>query len=329
MNKEMGNTKKKRKKMKGLFIGLAAFFVIVIAALGFAGNYFCDFALSKSSDNGINREDENEETTDSQEKKAAKDWLLAKSEDQYIVSEDGLKLHAYEVTAAEDSNRYMILCHGYKGQALELAQSGQHFYENGFHLLMPDARAHGSSEGDYIGMGWLERRDIIQWIDRIVSKDPEAEIGLYGVSMGAATVMMTAGEEDLQSQVKVVVEDCGYTSVWSEFSYQLKEMFGLPSFPIMNAAAAVASVRADLPLKEASAVKQVAKSEVPMLFIHGDQDTFVPFEMQEEVYNAASGEKEKLVIPGAGHGEARSTDPDTYWKAIDGFVEKYISAVEH
>lgn len=137
--------------------------------------------------------------------------------------------------------------------------------------------------------------------------------------------MMTSGEE-LPSNVKVIIEDCGYSTVIDEFTYQLNDLFHLPKFPVMHAANTVTKLRAGYDLEEASAVKQVAKSKTPMLFIHGDADTFVPYEMLDEVYNAAKVEKEKLIVPGAGHGEAEKVDSNKYWNTIWEFVGRYIPA---
>ena len=136
--------------------------------------------------------------------------------------------------------------------------------------------------------------------------------------------MMTSGEA-LPPNVKVIVEDCGYTSVWDEFSGQLKEQFGLPSFPIMQAASLMTKLRARYWFSEADAVKQVAKSTTPMLFIHGEDDSFVPFWMLDVLFEASGCEKEKFIVSGAGHGVASSADPDGYWAAVGTFVEKHIT----
>jgi len=164
---------------------------------------------------------------------------------------------------------------------------------------------------------------MLLWINKILENDSEAEIVLFGISMGGATVMMTSGEE-LPSNVKVIVEDCGYTSVSDVFTYQLNDLFHMPEFPIMTAANTVTKLRAGYDLYKASALKQVAKSKTPILFVHGDKDSFVPYEMLDKVYEAAAVEKEKLVIKEAGHGEAATVDPELYWNTIWSFIEKYI-----
>ena len=193
-----------------------------------------------------------------------------------------------------------------------------------YNVLIPDLRSHGLSEGNYIGMGWDDRLDIISWINYILNENPNAEIVLHGVSMGATTVLMTSGEA-IPSNVKAIVADCGYTSVWDEFAYQLDDLFSLPEFPILNVSSIVAKIRAGYFLGEASSIDQVKKSKTPILYIHGDQDDFVPYYMMEELYNATSSEKEMLTIKDAEHAKASEVDPETYWTTVNNFINKYIN----
>lgn len=133
-----------------------------------------------------------------------------------------------------------------------------HFADKGYSVLMPDARAHGESEGNLIGMGWPERFDILKWIDKIIESDPEAQIVLYGISMGAATVMMTSGE-NLPDNVKAVIEDCGYSSVFDELKWMANSMGHVPSFPLVYEVSLINELKSGFSLKEASAVEQVKK----------------------------------------------------------------------
>lgn len=173
-------------------------------------------------------------------------------------------------------------------------------------------------------MGWPERLDIVAWIERIVQADPEARILVFGESMGAATAMNVAGES-LPANVKCIIEDCGYTSVWDEFSLQLKDVFGLPSFPLLDVANLVCNVRAGYDFHKASSVEQLKHATVPMLFIHGDQDTFVPYSMLDQNYDAcASKVKQKLTIHGATHAKSAQVDPELYWNTVDNFLDEYF-----
>lgn len=242
-----------------------------------------------------------------------------------LVSEDGLKLQGYYLASERAAGRTVIVAHGYSGKAKDMGATAKNYYENlGYNVLLPDARGHGKSEGDYIGFGWPERRDYLKWIGFVLQENgPDAQIVLHGVSMGGATVLMTSGEE-LPPQVKAIVADCGYTSVKAQLSYQLKRMYHLPSFPFVPVASLVTRMKAGYFFGEASALKQVRKAKVPILFIHGDADKFVPYAMMNELYEACRSPKEQLVVHGAGHGLAYDTDKSTYIRTVGEFVERYV-----
>lgn len=308
-----------------------AIILILIIALGFIGNYFYNLAINSNTSKDFLDESEHLGPTDTsgnlekhkEIREKALEWgnsiLVRKS----IESDDGLDLNGYYFDNKESDNKYAIVVSGYMSKALDMIVAIKHIYDEGYSILAPDCRGCGDSEGDYVGMGWHDRLDMIKWIELIIKSDPEAEIMLYGVSMGGATVMMTAGE-DLPDNVKAVVEDCGYTSASDIFTYQLKDLFNLPKFPIIQAASIVTKVRAGYYLGEASALDQVAKSKTPILFIHGDADAFVPFSMLDILYDAADCPKDKYVVKGAGHGYASSIAGDEYWEKVFDFVNAYM-----
>ncbi|ENQ3108720.1 alpha/beta hydrolase [Bacillus cereus] len=317
--------------MKKMIIITAVVLLLLVIIYGLVGNYFYNYALNakqgkdflKGNPHLKRSVNVSGEVLAANEVKNAEFTSLHQPNTISIRSFDNLKLAGYEYRNQESNHKWAIVVHGYNGRASLMTKYIRHFHEKGYSVVAPDLRGHGSSEGDYIGMGWHDRKDILVWIQEILKKDPQAEIALFGISMGGATVMMTSGEK-LPANVKVIIEDCGYSSVMGEFTYQLKDLFHLPKFPVMNAANTVIKLRAGYDLNEASAVKQVAKSKTPMLFIHGDADKFVPYEMLDEVYNAAKVEKEKLIVPSAGHGEAEQIGSEKYWHTVWGFVEKYI-----
>ena len=240
----------------------------------------------------------------------------------YINSFDNLKLHAYEIKENK-SNKWAITVHGYMANSEFMSSIAYKYYTLGYNVIIPDLRGHGKSEGNYIGMGWHDRLDIIKWIEYILSKDKKAEILLHGVSMGAATVMMASGEE-LPQNVKVVIEDCGYTCAKEQLSYKLKRMFKLPSFPILNICSGIAKLKSDYFISEASAINQIKKSNTPTFFIHGAKDKFVPFYMLHELYEACNAPKDQLIISNAGHAKCEKVNSDLYWENVIKFISKYM-----
>lgn len=334
MNQNHGKPRKK-KILQVTACVLLALFIILFGAGIYAGNFFYNVALNPATNKDDvlsaphNKVDysKDEDITPEEKKwqEERQEWVEnVQFEDVYLQSYDDLKLHGNVLMNENQTNRWAILFHGYGGHGLQMKRSAKDFYDMGFNILMPDARGLGDSEGHYIGMGWHERLDGTDWINQIVEQNNDAEIILYGVSMGGATVMMISGEQ-LPTNVKAIVEDCGYSSVWDEFSYQLKSIYGLPSFPVMNFASLVTKFRAGFFLEEGSAVKQVAKSTTPMLFIHGDNDTFVPSAMLDVVYDAANVTKEKLLVEGAGHGAAASIDRVVYWDTVTEFINRFLT----
>jgi fermentation-respiration switch protein FrsA (DUF1100 family) len=252
-------------------------------------------------------------------------------EDAEILSRDGLILRGYYLARTNPaSTKTVIIAHGYTGEAKDFSPFAQHFYEKlGYNLLMPNARGHGNSEGKYIGYGWPERLDYLDWIDWVKARSKETcpvQIVLFGISMGAATVMMTGGEA-LPPEVKAIIEDCGYTSAAEELLYQAKAMFHLKlteNSLLFKAVNRLAEKRMGYSFTEASALEQVKKIKVPTLFIHGDADTFVPTVMVYPLYEACLAPKELYVVSGAEHGLACQTDTEEYEKRITQFLGKYV-----
>ena len=311
-------------KKKKIILTISILLLIVILGVGgLVGNYFYNLALNPFTSKDMIFGDDDDDT--SLEVEADVNWLIKDSNyiDTYITSSDNLKLHAYEVKNENKTDKWAIVVHGYTSEGKLLSSKAKHLYNMGYNVLVPDLRSHGSSEGDYIGMGWHDRLDIIDWINYIVKNNPKSEIALHGTSMGSATVLMVSGEK-LPSNVKAIVADCGYTSVYDEFSYQLKQLFNLPAFPIMNFSDVVTHIRAGYCLNDASAINQVKKSTTPILYIHGDKDDFVPYYMMDELYNATNSEKEKLTIEGGEHANSDLVNPKLYWSTVNSFLEKYI-----
>lgn len=252
-------------------------------------------------------------------------WFYGKSEDVYIDSFDGLRLHGYHVQNGKQSanGNYVILVHGYGADGRYMTDFAEHFYQKGYSLLSPDLRANGQSEGRYIGMGWLDRWDLIGWINFITQKSPTAKIVLFGISMGGAAVMNTTGEE-LPENVVAAIEDSGFSDTFDEIERLSWNGYRFPPLPFLYISSVVSEVKAGFSFKDARCLTQLQKSKTPTLFIHGTDDAVVPYYMLEQNYNACAAEKEKLTVNGAGHIRSVETDRQLYWNTVDAFLEKYV-----
>jgi len=246
-------------------------------------------------------------------------------EDMYITSEDGLKLHA-TYFPCEGSKKIVICFHGYTSEGLNDYSTLALFYlKHGYNLLIVDERAHGKSEGTYIGFGCLDRHDARLWIQEMVNRHGEdCKILLHGDSMGGSTVLMTTGLQ-LPPQVKAAVSDCAFTSAWEVFSAVLKDMYHLPAFPIMQISNRMVKKNAGYELDECNAREEVAKATIPILFIHGSDDSFVPCSMVNELYDACKTEKKLVIVEGAGHVESCYRDEALYQGAIEEFIFPFMN----
>lgn len=239
------------------------------------------------------------------------------------MTNQGLKQDAWYVPAETATNKTVIVVHGFTNDKEDMKPYAWMFHELGYNVLMPDNMSHGDSEGQIIGYGWNDRLNVIKWAEMLVEQNSDSEITLFGVSMGAATVMMASGEESLPDQVVNIIEDCGYSSVWDELKYQAKEMYNLPAFPILYEVSAISKIRAGFSYGQASSVNRLKNNTRPVLFIHGSDDTFVPTSMVYKNYQATQGEKELYIVKGAGHAKSFETDPQAYIEKISTFLKKY------
>lgn len=252
----------------------------------------------------------------------AKKWLASTKKENWTETSAGgdLKLVADYVPAATKSLKTVVVAHGYMENKESMASYIKLFHDNGYNVLAPDDRGQGKSQGDYIGFGWKDRLDYIKWTKKLIAeKGTNQKIGLFGISMGGATVMMMSGEK-LPTQVKAIVEDCGYTNVEDLLAYQLKLQFNLPKEPLITTSSWVTQLRAGYSFEEADSVKQLKKNKLPTLFIHGDKDDFVPSSMVYDNYKASAGKKELWIVKGAGHAKAFSMDPKLYTKKVVKFM---------
>lgn len=246
--------------------------------------------------------------------------------DTFITADDGTRLHGYYIKAPVPTRKTAVIVHGYTDNAIRMMMIGYLYnHDMQYNVLLPDLRYSGESEGTYIQMGWRDRMDVIQWMDVAYQLYGDStEMVVHGISMGAATTMMVSGEPQ-PSYVKCFVEDCGYTSVWEQFEGELKVQFNLPAFPLLHVANWLCKLKYDWSFSEASAVEQLKKAHLPMLFIHGDQDDFVPTSMVYDLYDAKPEPKELWVVAGVDHAHSYRDNKEEYTGKVKEFVGKYIN----
>ena len=301
--------------MKKIFV---AAIILLTCAGYFVGNYFVDFALKRGEDLSPPKACANIADPNLKAPPApnfpVEDWMLE--------SFDGLTLKAKKFSPAENSNRWAILVHGYGRDGTYAYDYAEEYLKRGWNVLVPDLRAAGESQGEFITMGALESQDIYDWEEKIFAENPDAKIILHGVSMGAATVLMTAAKNP--KNLVAVVEDCGYTSAYEMFTAQLEKIFSLPEYPVMPCANLVCKLKTGVKISDAAPIEVVDKIKVPILFIHGDADKLVPFEMMSELYDKTTSTKEKFVVNGAGHADAKRKDPKVYFDKVFAFIDSVL-----
>ena len=242
-----------------------------------------------------------------------------------ITSFDGLQLHAswYEYAPGAPME---IMFHGYRGNAeRDLPGGVQRSFACGRSALVVDQRCAGRSEGKTITFGIKEHRDCLSWVDFAVRQfGPDVKIILTGISMGAATVLMAAGEK-LPENVIGILADCGYSTPKAIIQKVIRDM-GLPAklcWPFVRWGARIFG-RFDP--EENSPLDAMERCKKPIIFFHGEEDGFVPCDMSREVFEACPTRKAIFTVPGADHGLSYPVDMDGYLAALRDFFGPEASA---
>ncbi len=261
---------------------------------------------------------------------ARKRWLKKRPfEEVRIRSYDGLKLYGRLYIPSFKDNipekPVIILCiHGYHSDGIgDFAPFAPFYAKNNFIFCLVDDRAHGQSEGKYIGFGYHDRYDCISWTEYLVKRfGSSCCIYLHGISMGAATVLSCCSARQLPPQVRGVISDCAFSSGWDQVAHVLRTHMHLPAFPLLSVYNKICQAMGGYNLKHINPVNCVKSSKVPILFIHGDEDHFVPTSMVYRLYHACKGHKQLLIVRGAAHAMAYLTDPRAYQKAFLDFIKR-------
>jgi len=253
-----------------------------------------------------------------------KNWLNAHTaETVTLITFDGLKIKS-RVVPHENAKGTVIAMHGYRSRSdVDFAPECEFLWGLGYNLLVVMQRSHDESEGKYITFGVKERFDCRQWAEYAEKHfGEESPVFLSGISMGSATVMM-ASELKLPENIRGIIADCGYTSPWEIASHVLRNSLHLPAFPVMTTANWIARLVAKFSFKEAAALTALQRNKLPILFIHGGKDDFVPTEMSYRNYEACTASKKLVIIEEAAHAQSYMVDTETCQREIREFLECY------
>ena len=250
---------------------------------------------------------------------AAKKLEETEHEQVEITAQDGTTLVGHWFYP-DNAKRIIIAMHGWRSTwSQDFGAIAPFWLENDCAVLFAEQRGQGNSGGEYMGFGLLERYDCFDWINW-VNKRTDAKLPIYlgGVSMGATTILMTAGFE-LPENVRGIVADCAFTSPHAIWKHVVENNFHIPYGLHSKAAKDICKKRIQVSSDSYSTIEALKNCTVPVLFIHGTDDHFVPIEMTYENYKACVSESRLFVVPGAEHGMSYLVDKDGYEAAVKRF----------
>ena len=253
----------------------------------------------------------------------------ASKEDITLKSFDGLNLTSTLIMNENPTNKFIVWVHGVSICYVGSLKYFDIFYKNGFNILIVNQRRHGKSEGKYSTYGFYEKYDVNMWIEYLKSRfGNDIILGLHGESMGAGTVMETI---PLNDSIKFVIEDCGYSNFHELIGFQITHAYKnrivrkilRPSLIFANF---FMKTKAKFSMKKIVPIDIVSSTSLPMMFVHGKEDYFVPWYMAVDLYKAKTkGYKELYLVEGAKHAEALEVNKILYEKKIMTFIEKALS----
>ena len=302
--------------MKKKYIALFSGMITGIAAYAASVYTFCSLAFDKNPKISLSV-GESPMELDGIAKKG-QDWLLANDKQIYtMINDKGMHLKAHYFPC-ENAKRTVIEFHGWRScWHRDFSASSPFLHAMGCNLLLVEQRGQKSSDGTHMTFGLDERLDVPQWVDWY-QKHVDAKIPIYiaGVSMGASTVLMAASES-FPIQVRGILADCGFTSAYEIIRVLGKYQFHIPEHPIMEGIRFLCKKKYGVDIKSWTTIDAVKQTNLPILFIHGDADTFVPSYMTMENYEACVSEKDLLIVKGATHAMSFIVDQEAYIKKIE------------
>ncbi len=297
--------------------------IILLIYLGFSYRVFRLFFVRQSEKTKIERD-----TPDNPfwlaEQESIQYLSTLQLEDIYIISKDGLKLHSYFIKAKKESKRVVLIVHGYTSNGLAMGIIARNYYERDFNVLLVDQRAHGESEGKYVGFSYLDSEDLFLWLGRVEAMfNNDCCIVIHGESHGAATVM-SVFRFAVSSNLKLLIEDSGFGNGY-QMLLETGKSHGVTFGKLMRSGVGLwCRLLAHYSLKKLRADIYIQNATIPGIFIHGEKDNFILRYHFDDLYAVYKGEKEKYLLENCNHALGRYQAPDQYKRIINDAIDKYI-----
>ncbi len=320
-NKVVAGKHKHRKRWR---IAGIVLLVLLVAAFFVIGNVFYNFALNpaEKKDKVFDHHEGKNAVSPNPAKEESEAWFEENDKQIKRKSVTGAELVAHEFFQDAESD-WIVVVHGFTSSSFLMAAEIMKFHEMGYNVLSPDLLGCGESGGDFISMGGYDSKDLAMWCRYISEQYLDTKIAIYGVSMGA-TAVVNSLDENLPQNVKLFIADSAYLSLLDEFKYELNEIFGLPSFPFIQAANVVTKIRAGFWFEDVDATEALKNTKLPALIMQGSIDDFVPPYNARRIYDLIDSPKQIEIFEGRKHIKARYFDKEKYFEIIGEFLEEYM-----
>lgn len=254
-------------------------------------------------------------------------YSVLKKEDVSIESRNRYKLYGTYIENNNKTQNTVIIVHGITGSRWEAMKYADVYLDIGYNVLVYDCRYHGKSGGDSVTYGFYEKNDLDDWVKFVKKKNPDGIIGVHGESLGAATALLHSAINEKLKTVSFYVSDCSYSDVKELLDIRLSEDYKIKSGErniILDCAGILTMIKYGFSYDDVSPEKAEEKSTVPIMFIHGDDDEYIPCSMSKEMYDKKKGPKKLYIVEGAGHAQSVVRDKDEYEKQVISFLKENV-----
>jgi uncharacterized protein len=321
--KEFRRTNKK-KGPKRIINAIVLLFIIINLSGLYAGNFFYKKAFEIDTNKGIDQFEANKEYFNVNRFNS-----LQKEEVSVTSTKNNYQLYGTYIKNPKASKDTVILVHDLGGSRWSVLKYADMYLDKGFNVLLYDSRNHGDSGGKNITYGYYEKYDLDRWVNWLYTRNKGGIIGVHGESMGAATALLHSELNEAKKRVSFYISDSSYSDLEEILSIKLKKDLSiktkLAANVLMFYADKVNKFRNQFYFKESSPINIIEHISIPVMFIHGDSDNFVPKAMSEELYNKKVSSKGLYIAQSSNHAEAYIKNQEEYKEKVYKFLDSFLN----